>query len=129
MTRRLQGNEEKLAVYERRTGAPGSSLAVSENTDENLSQEQQLQAEVAELRLVFFFSLSLTFERCVNRSALKVTEVDLTNTREHVQQYQEIAKASEEALSNISNTFEEYKVSNEAQVARHEVSSSFYTAD
>lgn len=65
----------------------------------------------------------------LNRSALKVTEVDLTNTREHVQQYQEIAKASEEALSNISNTFEEYKVSNEAQVARHEVNSSFYTAD
>ncbi len=53
LVKRLQGNEEKLAVYERRTGAPGSSLAVPESTDENLPREQQLQAEVAELRLVF----------------------------------------------------------------------------
>lgn len=99
MKKRLQGNEEKLAVYERRTG----SVAVPQNTDESLSREQQLESEVAELR-----------------SALKVTEVDLANAKEHVQQYQEISKASEEALSSLSNTFDEYKASTEAQVARHE---------
>ncbi|KAJ3573187.1 hypothetical protein NP233_g2600 [Leucocoprinus birnbaumii] len=99
MKKRLQGNEEKLAVYERRTG----SVSVPQNTDENLSREQQLESEVAELR-----------------SALKLTEVDLANAKEHVQQYQEISKASEEALSSLSNTFDEYKASTEAQVARHE---------
>ncbi|KAF9452906.1 hypothetical protein P691DRAFT_659626 [Macrolepiota fuliginosa MF-IS2] len=104
LAKRLKGNEEKLAVYERRTGASGASAAVSQTVDENLPREQQLEAEVAELR-----------------SALKVTEVDLANAREHVQQYQEIAKASEEALSNLSNTFDEYKSSTEAQVARHEI--------
>jgi nucleoprotein TPR len=46
MKKQLQGNEEKLAVYERRTG----SIAVPQNADENLSHEQQLEAEVAELR-------------------------------------------------------------------------------
>jgi nucleoprotein TPR len=53
---------------------------------------------------------------------LKVTEVDLANAKEHVQQYQEISKANEEALSNLSSTFDEYKASTEAQVARHDVS-------
>ncbi|KXN81784.1 Nucleoprotein TPR [Leucoagaricus sp. SymC.cos] len=99
MKKRLQGNEEKLAVYERRTG----SFAVPQNTDESLSREQQLEAEVAELR-----------------SAIKVTEHDLANAKEHVHQYQEISKANEEALSNLSNTFDEYKASTEAQAARHE---------
>lgn len=44
LTRQLQGNEEKLAVYERRpTAGPRS-------TDESLTREQQLEVEVAELR-------------------------------------------------------------------------------
>jgi len=58
------------------------------------------------------------------RSAIKVTEVELANAKEHVQQYQDISKANEEALSDLSDTFDEYKASTEAQVARHEVVSS-----
>lgn len=47
LTRQLQGNEEKLAVYERRSsGANG----VAHNVDPDMSREQQLEAEVAELR-------------------------------------------------------------------------------
>ena len=55
LSRQLQGNEEKLAVYERR----GSTSALA-NGDaqpgvsgaDHLSKEQQLEAEVAELRCV-----------------------------------------------------------------------------
>lgn len=47
LTRQLRGNEEKLAVYERRaSGAPGHM----QRMDEDLSPQQQLEAEVAELR-------------------------------------------------------------------------------
>ena len=47
MTRQLQGNEEKLAVYERRASAVNG---ITPRTDEDMSREQQLEAEVAELR-------------------------------------------------------------------------------
>lgn len=122
LAKRLQGNEEKLAVYERRTG---TSVTVLQSVDENLPREQQLEAEVAELRSVLTYTVFLAYdvlnEMQLVRSALKVTEVDLASAKEHVQQYQEISKANEEALSNLSNTFDEYKASTEAQVARHEV--------
>ena len=48
LTRQLQGNEEKLAVYEKRP-ATGSTTR-PRSTDESLIREQQLEAEVAELR-------------------------------------------------------------------------------
>ena len=48
LTRQLQGNEEKLAVYERRS-AVGSTTG-PRSMDESLTREQQLEAEVAELR-------------------------------------------------------------------------------
>lgn len=46
LTRQLQGNEEKLSVYERRPGAVSGST----HTTDDMSREQQLEAEVAELR-------------------------------------------------------------------------------
>lgn len=49
LARQLKGNEEKLAVYERR---PGTSSAV-EAMDQDASREQQLETEVAELRFLF----------------------------------------------------------------------------
>ncbi|KAG6833443.1 hypothetical protein H0H87_006809 [Tephrocybe sp. NHM501043] len=98
-TRQLQGNEEKLAVYERRSSGENSAQL----SDSDLSREQQLEAEVAELR-----------------SSLRVTEVDLTTARNHVQQFQEISRANEEALSNLNNTYDEYKLSMETQITRHE---------
>ncbi|KAI0338862.1 hypothetical protein BDW22DRAFT_1362157 [Trametopsis cervina] len=100
LTRQLQGNEEKLAVYERRaTSAPGATHRM----DEDLSHEQQLEAEVAELR-----------------SALKVAEVDLAAARSHAQQFQEISQANETALEALNATHDEYKASTEAQIVKQE---------
>ena len=45
--RQLQGNEEKLAVYERRSSAVNN---VAQQMDQDLSHDQQLETEVAELR-------------------------------------------------------------------------------
>ncbi|KAL0058021.1 Protein mlp1 [Marasmius tenuissimus] len=99
LTKQLQGNEEKLSVYERRTGIVNTTTTV----DQNLSKEQQLEAEVAELR-----------------SKLKVAELDLATARGHVQQFKEISQANESALESLNNTFDEFKASTEAQIARHE---------
>ncbi|KAJ7132943.1 hypothetical protein C8R46DRAFT_1181193 [Mycena filopes] len=99
LARQLQGNEEKLAVYERRSSVAG----IAHHMDQDLSREQQLEAEVAELR-----------------SALKVTEVDLATARSHVEQFREISQANEVALKSLDATHEEYKISTEAQIARHE---------
>ncbi|KAJ7029278.1 hypothetical protein C8F04DRAFT_1237155 [Mycena alexandri] len=99
LARQLQGNEEKLAVYERRSSVAG----IAQHMDQDLSREQQLEAEVAELR-----------------SALKVTEVDLATARSHVQQFRQISEANEAALNSLDTTHEEYKSSTEAQIARHE---------
>ncbi|KAG6850340.1 hypothetical protein H0H93_014613 [Arthromyces matolae] len=100
LARQLQGNEEKLAVYERRSTTTNGVISPA-NTD--LSHEQQLEAEVAELR-----------------SSLRVTEVDLATARNHVQQFQEISRANEEALANLNNTYDEYKLAMDAQISRHE---------
>lgn len=47
LSRHLQGNEEKLAVYERRSSA---ASGVAQNVDQDQNREQQLETEVAELR-------------------------------------------------------------------------------
>ncbi|KAI0667763.1 hypothetical protein C8Q78DRAFT_1052496 [Trametes maxima] len=100
LTRQLQGNEEKLAVYERRASG---TTGVTSRTDEDLSREQQLEAEVAELR-----------------STLKGAEVDLASARSHVQQFQEISKANEEALATLNATHDEYSVATEAELTRRQ---------
>lgn len=50
-----------------------------------------------------------------------MAEVDLATARSHVQQFQEISQANEEALASLNVTYDEYKASTEAQIARHEV--------
>lgn len=50
-----------------------------------------------------------------------MTEVDLATARNHVQQFQEISRANEEALANLNNTYDEYKMTMDGQIARHEV--------
>ncbi|KAM5539450.1 hypothetical protein V8D89_006902 [Ganoderma adspersum] len=100
LTRQLQGNEEKLAVYERRASGVNG---ITSRQDEDLSREQQLEAEVAELR-----------------SALKVAEVDLATARSHVQQFQDISQANEAALANLNATHDEYKTATEAELERRQ---------
>lgn len=50
-----------------------------------------------------------------------MAEVDLATARSHVQQFQEISQANEEALASLNATHDEYKAATEAQIARHEV--------
>ncbi|KAF9077487.1 hypothetical protein BDP27DRAFT_1397327 [Rhodocollybia butyracea] len=97
LTKHIKGNEEKLAVYERR----GGTRTTVERT--NMSDEQQLESEVAELR-----------------SSLKVAEFDLTQAKARVQQFQSISDANETALREFQTTHDEYKASTDAQIARLE---------
>ncbi|KAF8718325.1 hypothetical protein AX14_011889 [Amanita brunnescens Koide BX004] len=64
--RQIQGNEEKLSVYERKRAA---DRGISNNLGQDTNREQQLESEVAELR-----------------SALKVAEFDLITFREELTQ-------------------------------------------
>ncbi|KAI0826824.1 hypothetical protein BC628DRAFT_1319381 [Trametes gibbosa] len=97
LLRQLQGNEEKLAVYERRAT---SVNGITSRNDEDMSREQQLEAEVAELR-----------------SALKVAEVDLSTARSHVQQFRDISQANEAALATLNATHDEYRAATDAELA------------
>ncbi|PCH39913.1 hypothetical protein WOLCODRAFT_88363 [Wolfiporia cocos MD-104 SS10] len=98
LTRQLRGNEEKLAVYERRASVVNG---VAQHTDADMTREQQLEADVAELR-----------------STLKVAQVDLAAARNHVQQFQEISQANETALATLNATYDEYRSSTEAELAK-----------
>ncbi|KAG8214434.1 hypothetical protein J3R82DRAFT_9457 [Butyriboletus roseoflavus] len=101
LARQLQGNEEKLAVYERRTTSASASAPA---LDPDLPREQQLEQEVANLR-----------------AQLKVAQVDLVTARNHMQQFQEISQANEAALSALNTTHDEYKAGAEAQLSRYEL--------
>ncbi|KAH9892019.1 hypothetical protein C8Q73DRAFT_100409 [Cubamyces lactineus] len=85
------------------TNAGLAASTVSARTDEDLSREQQLEAEVAELR-----------------SALKVAEVDLASARSHVQRFQEISQANEAALATLNSTHDEYRVATEAELTKRQ---------
>ncbi|KAL5512816.1 hypothetical protein ACEPAG_3082 [Sanghuangporus baumii] len=104
LVKQVQMNEEKIAVYERRTSsATGTTSDTSRPPAGEDGSEQELKVEVAELR-----------------GALKAAEVDLAAARSHVQQFQEISQASEAALQSLSATHDEYKTSTEAQIAKVE---------
>ncbi|KAH9018599.1 TPR/MLP1/MLP2-like protein-domain-containing protein [Lactarius pseudohatsudake] len=100
LSRKLQGDAEKLAVYERRSLGVNGAGATHHVSVEGRSREDQLEAEVADLR-----------------AALKVAEVDLAAARNHIQQFKEISQASEEALASLSTTHDEYKSTTESQLA------------
>ncbi|KAL5482794.1 MLP1_9 [Sanghuangporus weigelae] len=104
LVKQVQMNEEKIAVYERRTSsATGTTGDTSRPPAGEDGSEQELKVEVAELR-----------------AALKAAEVDLAAARSHVQQFQEISQASEAALQSLSATHDEYKASTEAEIAKVE---------
>ncbi|KAH9018593.1 hypothetical protein EDB85DRAFT_603993 [Lactarius pseudohatsudake] len=100
LSRKLQGDAEKLAVHERRSLRVNAAGATHHVSVEGRSHEDQLEAEVADLR-----------------AALKVAEVDLAAARNHIQQFKEISQASEEALASLSTTHDEYKSTTESQLA------------
>ena len=57
----------------------------------------------------------------MDRSALKVAEVDLASARSHVQQFQEISQANEAALATLNATHDEYRAATEAELAKRQV--------
>ena len=121
LTRQLHGNEEKLAVYERR--ATGVSGVATQRQNEDMTREQQLEAEVADLRYVRVrICRQLSPHATSSSSALKVAQVDLATARSHVQQFQEISQANETALATLNATYDEYKSSTEAELTRRAVS-------
>ncbi|KAH9955053.1 TPR/MLP1/MLP2-like protein-domain-containing protein [Russula dissimulans] len=100
LSRRLQGDAERLAVYERRSSAVnGTTHHVG---GEGPSPERQSEAEVADLR-----------------ASLKVAEVDLAAARNHIQQFKKFSQASEEELASesLNATHDEYKSTTEAQLS------------
>jgi nucleoprotein TPR len=58
LTRQLQGAEEKLSVYDRR-GAPATTGVVHQ-PDPSLPRDEQLEAEVADLR----YGLQISYVLC-----------------------------------------------------------------
>lgn len=118
LNRQLHGNEEKLAVYERRSIGAAAGPA---SADDGLSRDQQLEAEIAELRQVYFSIYLEATLRPPSSSALKVAEVDLATARSHVQQFKDISQANETALATLTSTYEEYKMTTDAQLTSREV--------
>ncbi|KDQ20838.1 hypothetical protein BOTBODRAFT_320357 [Botryobasidium botryosum FD-172 SS1] len=90
--------EEKLSTYQRRSSLHVAGEASTSEVTQNV--EQELQSELAELR-----------------ATLKAAEIDLESARSHVEQYKAISQASEEALSSMNATFDQFKLDTEKQLA------------
>ena len=58
---------------------------------------------------------------CLASAQLKVTQVDLTAARSHMEQFQEISQANEAALTALNITHDEHKADAEGRLARQEV--------
>jgi nucleoprotein TPR len=113
LSRQLQGDAERLTVYERRSSAVNGANHVGA---EGGSQERQLDAEVADLRWGTRCHPLHSALMLISSASLKVAELDLAAARSHVQQYKEISQASEEALASLNTTYDEYKSTTEAQL-------------
>ncbi|TDL22268.1 hypothetical protein BD410DRAFT_789007 [Rickenella mellea] len=100
LAKQVQRSDAKLSVYEHRSTPMNN---VTSSSEEGVSQEKQLESEVAELR-----------------GALKAAEVDLAAARSHVEQYRDISQASEAALTSLNATLDQYKADTEAEIARRE---------
>jgi nucleoprotein TPR len=101
--KQLQGNQEKLSVYEHRPVGRITSASNGQVISDS-TREQQLEAELAELR-----------------ASAKMLEFDLARARENVQQFQAISETNEAALASLSATHEEYKASAEAELSKLKV--------
>ncbi|BGP20306.1 Protein mlp1 [Rhodosporidiobolus nylandii] len=88
----VEAKEEKLAVYEGRTGTGEG--------DPTRSAEEQLQVTVADLR-----------------NELRTVKAELERAKEHVAQYQAIAETQGESLREVTAVYEEYKSSTDAAIA------------
>lgn len=99
LQKQVDSREEKLAVYERRSGASGGSSSTAPST--SLDNSQQLQIELAELR-----------------GELRSAQVEAEQGKSHVEQFKAIAQASEDALRELQTTYDEYKASTESKLSQ-----------
>ncbi|TIA91286.1 hypothetical protein E3P99_01148 [Wallemia hederae] len=93
LTQQLKSKEERLAVFENRSGDAGSDL----------STEQQLQIEIAELK-----------------SELETTKAQVSKSNTHIEQFKEIAQANESALQEMNESYDNYKQSQDKLLADKE---------
>ncbi|CAO1623341.1 unnamed protein product [Parajaminaea phylloscopi] len=96
LQKQIQSREEKLSVYER---GSGSSAAASSSAGgvEGLGSEQLLRIEVAELR-----------------GELRGLQIEAEQSKVHADRFRDIAQSSEETLTQLQATYEEYKSKMEA---------------
>jgi nucleoprotein TPR len=99
LTASVASKEDKLAVYEGRSTS-GSAA------DANLTREQQLEIELAELR-----------------GSLRTAQLEATQAKAHVEQYRAISQSNEDALASLTATSDEYKAQTDAALASKEVRS------
>ncbi|KIY69873.1 hypothetical protein CYLTODRAFT_211213 [Cylindrobasidium torrendii FP15055 ss-10] len=97
LTKFSESNKEKLAVYERH------GPAASSGSGEEVSREQQLEAELAE-----------------TSAKLKMAERALEKAKDRVLQYEGMSQAAEEALSQVQATLDEYKISTESTITQRD---------
>jgi len=105
-------------MYKRQTTGTSGAAPVGE---QDLPHEQQLEQEVAELRLVLKNCLWCCVKQIDIRSALKVAQVDLAAACSHMQQFQEIYRVDEAALSALNTMHDQYKTETEAWLTKNEV--------
>ncbi|KAL9057915.1 MAG: hypothetical protein Q9162_002042 [Coniocarpon cinnabarinum] len=82
--------EHAQALQPRPTARPGTAATSSDEA--SLNREQELSIEVADLR-----------------RELELIKTEHESAKEQVEQYKGISASSEEALSNLESTFEEYR--------------------
>ncbi|MCO5612962.1 hypothetical protein L7F22_067235 [Adiantum nelumboides] len=108
LSKQLDAKEEKLAVYERRSGSSvngaggGAAAAAGGQQTGNtlLSREQQLEVELADVR-----------------GELRSAQVEAEQARSHVEQFKSIAQANEEALAQLQATYDQYKTETDSSLA------------
>jgi nucleoprotein TPR len=54
-------------------------------------------------------------------ASLKLAETDLIDSRKHVQRFQEISQASEDALASLNAAFDQYKLDTDRQLSEKTV--------
>ncbi|TIA69826.1 hypothetical protein E3P92_03366 [Wallemia ichthyophaga] len=92
LTQQLKNKEERLAVFENRNG-----------DSTNLSTEQQFQIEIAELR-----------------SELETTKAEVGKSNTHIEQFKQIAQANENALQEMNESYDSYKISQDKLLSEKE---------
>ncbi|TIC04624.1 hypothetical protein E3Q16_02603 [Wallemia mellicola] len=93
LIQQLKNKEERLVIFENRTG----------NRNENLTSEQQLQIEIAELR-----------------SELEMAKSEVSKSETHVEQFKEIASANERALQDMNESYDNYKQTQDKLLSERE---------